>query len=157
MAPEEIDSFSRIEDVSQTDAAGLMPLEMSEADTKKCICEIIGYPFPQKDWGGEACDLYCDLLFRRRSVPSAFVLKGKSYAHRPLRIADLGKNGDQLIRLFAQPAKIFIVQSNGAIDGAVHNQIRAQVAEKLMTNQPIYYLVLDGIQTARLLRAYGKL
>jgi hypothetical protein len=157
LSPEEIDSFEKITNVSQVEIADLVPLELLEDEVKQHICDIIGHPFVQKDWGGETCDLFCNLRFRRRSVPAAFVLKGKSYSHRPLRIADLGKNGDQLVRLFSLPVEIFIVQSNGPIDGAVYSQVQAQVAEKLMMNQPVYYLVLDGLETARLLRAYGKI
>ena len=59
--------------------------------------------------------------------------------------------------MFSLQAEVFIVQSNGPVDGTVYNHIQAQVAEKLMTAQPVYYLVLDGVQTARLLRAYGIL
>jgi hypothetical protein len=157
LSPEELDSFHPISQVSEADVAGLCPLSLSEAEIKKHLCEIIGNPFAQKDWGGETCDIFCNIQFRSRSVPAAFVLKGKAYAHRPLRIGDLGKNGDQLVRLFSLPADVYVVQSNGPIDGAVHNQLRAQVAEKLMTNQPVYYLVMDGVQTARLLRAFNKI
>lgn len=157
LAPEEIDSFAGISEVPETTVASLCPLDLPESEVKRRICEILGNPFAQKDWGGETCDIFCNIQFRRRSVPAAFVLKGKSYANRPLRISDLGKNGDQLIRVFSLPAEVFVVQSNGPIDGAVFCQMQAQVAEKLMTNQPVYYLAMDGVQTARLLKAYGKL
>lgn len=157
LSPEEIDSFERISNVPETEVAELVPLKISEAEIKRHFCDIIGNPFPQKDWGGETCDMFCNIRFRRRAVPAAFILKGKAYAKRPLRIRHLGKNGDQLLRLFSLPAEVYIIQSNGPIDGAVYSQIQAQVAEKLMANQPIYYLVLDGTQTARLLRAYGKI
>jgi hypothetical protein len=157
LAPEEVDSFQEIARVTEDEIAGLCPLDLEEAEIKRHLCDIIGNPFAQKDWGGEVCDIFCNVRFRRKSVPAAFVLKGKSYARRPLRISDLGKNGDQLVRMFSLPAELFVVQSNGPIDGAVYSQIRAQVAEKLMTNQPVYYLVMDGVQTARLLRAFGKL
>lgn len=156
LSPEEVDSFGQIANVRETDVANIVPLLLSEAEVKKHLCDIIGNPFAQKDWGGEVCDIVCNIQFRRKAVMAAFVLKGKAYANHPLRISDLGKNGDQLVRMFSLPAEIFIVQSNGPIDGAVYNQVQAQVAEKLMTNQPVYYLILDGIQTARLLRAYGK-
>lgn len=156
LSPEEIDSFERISNVPETEVAELVPLQLSEAEIKRHFCDIIANPFLQKDWGGEACDIFCNIRFRRRAVPAAFILKGKAYAKRPLRITHLGKNGDQLVRLFSLPAEVYIIQSNGPIDGAVCSQIQAQVAAKLITNQPIYYLVLDGIQTARLLRAYGK-
>jgi hypothetical protein len=155
LAPEEIDSFARITEVSQHEISDLIPLETPEAEIKAHLSRLVGNPFVQKDWGGETCDIFCNLHFRRRSVPAAFLLKGKAYAQRPLRIADLGKNGDQLVRMFSLQAEVFIVQSNGPVDGTVYNHIQAQVAEKLMTAQPVYYLVLDGVQTARLLRAYG--
>jgi hypothetical protein len=154
IAPEEVDAFGRIVEVDEREVADLCPLALPEAEVKKQLCGIIGNPFSQKDWGGEVCDIFCNIGFRRRAVPAAFLLKGRSYAKRPLRIADLGKNGDQLIRMFSLPAELFVVQSNGPVDGAIYNHIQAQVAEKLMTNQPVYYLVLDGVQTARLLRAY---
>lgn len=157
LSPEEVDCFERISEVKEADVADIVPLQLSEDEVKKHICDIIGNPFAQKDWGGEVCDIFCNLLFRRKTVPAAFILKGKSYAHHPLRISDLGKNGDQLVRMFSLQAELFVIQSNGPIDGAVYNQIQAQVAEKLMTNQPVYYLILDGVQTARLLRAYGKI
>lgn len=157
LSPEEIDSFERIVNVPETEVAKLAPLQISEAEIKKHFCDIMGNPFPQKDWGGEVCDIFCNIRFRRRAVPAAFILKGKAYADRPLRIADLGKNGDQIVRLFSLPAEVYIIQSNGHIDGTVYSHIQAQVAAKLITNQPIYYLVLDGTQTTRLLRAYGKI
>lgn len=157
LSPEEIDSFEQIVSVSEGDIVDIVPLDLEEAEIKKRICSIVGDPFAQKDWGGETCDIFCNIRFRRRSVPAAFVLKGKAYARRPLRIADLGKNGDQLVRMFSLRAEVFIIQSNGPIDGTVYSQIQAQVAEKLMTNQPVYYLVMDGVQTARLLRAYDKI
>ena len=157
LSPEEIDSFERIVNVPETEVAELTPLQISESEIKKHFCDIMGNPFPQKDWGGEICDIFCNVRFRRRAVPAAFILKGKAYANRLLRIADLGKNGDQLVRLFSLPAEVYIIQSNGPIDGTVYSHVEAQVAKKLITNQPIYYLVLDGIQTTRLLRAYGKI
>jgi len=157
LSPEEIDSFQDIARVAESEVAELCPLDLPEAEIKGHFCDIIGNPFAQKDWGGETCDIFCNVRFRRRAVPAAFILKGKSYANRPLRISDLGKNGDQLVRMFSLPAEVYVVQSNGPIDGAVHSQLRAQVAEKLMTNQPVYYLVMDGVQTARLLRAFHKI
>ncbi len=96
-------------------------------------------------------------MFRRRSIQAAFLLKGRSYNKRPLRIADLGKNADQGVRLFSAQADLYVVQSTGQIDQAVDAHCRAQVAEKILSNKPVYYLVMDGVQTARLLRAYGKI
>lgn len=157
IALEEIDSFEKITSVSEADVNDMFPLLLLEADVKRALCNIVGTPYLRPDWGGESCDLFCSLRFRRQSVPAAFILKGKSYARKILQISDLGKNGDQVVRMFSMPAKIFVVQSNGAIDGAVYNHIQAQVAEKIMTSQPVYYVVMDGVQTARLLRAYGQI
>ena len=91
---------------------------MAESEIKSHLCKLVGNPFAQKDWGGEACDIFCNLTFRRRSVPAAFVLKGKAYAHRPLRIADLGKNGDQLVRMFSLQASVCSAEQwSGGRDG----------------------------------------
>ena len=59
----------------------------------------------------------------------------EKFTKRPLRIADLGKNGDQLVRMFSLQAEVFVVQSNGPVDGTVYNHIQAQVAEKIGTTQ----------------------
>jgi len=157
LAPEDIDAFSKVVNVSERDVASLMPLSLSEAEVKRHICSIVGNPFVRKDWGGESCDIACELEFRRRRVLAAFALKGKAYANKTLRIADLGKNGDQIVRIFALKAQIFVVQSNGAIDESIYSHVQAQVAEKILTGQPVYYMVLDGMQTARILRAYDKI
>jgi hypothetical protein len=157
IAPEEIDDFAQITAVSSRDVEGHLPLLMGEQDVKTAICQILGFPFIPHDWGGELCDIACDIRFRRRTVPAAFVLKGREFATRPLRIANLGKNGDQVVRMFSLPATVFVVQSNGPIDQAVHSHVRAEVARKIMSNTPVHYLMLDGVATARLLRAYSKL
>jgi hypothetical protein len=157
LAPEEVDSFAEVVHVDPNEVKPLVPLQLQEEQVKAFFCEIIGRPWIQKDWGGELNDTFGEVIFRRRTVPATFAFKGKAYAHRPLRIADLGKNGDQLVRLFSLPAEIYILQSNGPIDGTVYHQVQAQVAQKVLAGQVVYYLVLDGLQTARILRAYGRI
>lgn len=158
ITPEDIDSFVRITNVSEEDISEYLPLMLDEMFVKKAIAEILRESLIPKDWGGEKSDLYTTRLrFRGKLVRAAFLLKGKSYAHTKLRIKDLGKNGDQIDRLFLEPAEIFVLQCNGAIDSSVINMLETYTRARLIDGKQTWCCILDGDNTARLLLAYGQL
>lgn len=68
-------------------------------------------------------------------------------------MSDAGARGDQVQRLFQSPAELFIVQFNGKIGGRLIQHIKqeAQVTGAAM------FCIIDGTDTARLLKAYGKI
>ena len=68
------------------------------------------------DWGGERNDLFTSKIHlkgKRRAVAFAFKGPGTSGALTPRK---LGKNGDQIQRLFLSPAEVFVIQYHGQIE-----------------------------------------
>ena len=155
---DEIDSFYKVCEVQEKQIIGIVPVQLEEKDVKEKLHEIIGDPFVQKDWGGEKSDIYTfHLRFRNRKTPCAFILKGKSYSRRKLVPKDLGKNGDQIVRLFQEPAEMYFIQSNGYIDSTIESTVQAFVTQKIKEGRKVFYCLIDGIDTARILKAYGKI
>jgi hypothetical protein len=155
---DEIDSFYKAGEVQEQEISKIVPLQLEEREIKEKFHEIIGDPFVQKDWGGERCDIYTShIRFRNRKTPCAFILKGKSYARGKLMPSDLGKNGDQIVRLFQEPAEIYFIQTNGYIDSTVESTIQAFVTQKMKEGYKVFYCLIDGIDSARILKAYQKL
>jgi hypothetical protein len=67
----------------------------------------------------------------------------------------MGKNGDQIQRLFETPAQVHVVQYHGNIDPSVLKQMSLFAATKfLMTGHLIYYGVIEGEDSHRLYVAY---
>jgi hypothetical protein len=152
-----IDSFKKIRSIDKSKVRGLVPLELEEKKIKQSIAAIVGEPFTHKDWGGEKSDLFTTRLrLGGKRCAAAFMLKGRGSPKR-LTIADCGKNGDQILRLVKEPADLFVVQHIGEIDSSVVELLERLVAEKSTGGKKLYYCVIDGVDTARLLLAYGKL
>ncbi|MBC8264101.1 MAG: hypothetical protein H8E47_08280 [Anaerolineales bacterium] len=158
---EDIDSFERVRTVSPAEVTGFLKgdgyLDMPEDEIQRAIEEILAVPFHKEDWGGEVNDLYsANLQVNGIRLPTAFLLKGNGLKRAEMRIADCGRNGDQLLRLFNSPAYLFVVQFVGNITEAVISDVQGKVAERRSSGKPAWYLVMDGQDTARLLHAYGK-
>jgi hypothetical protein len=66
-----------------------------------------------------------------------------------------GRNGDQLYRLFNIPADVFVVQHCHNIGAAVRKQALAFALQRSLTAS-CQVLFVDGMTTARLLRAQGE-
>ncbi|PFH13333.1 methyltransferase [Burkholderia sp. JKS000303] len=127
---------------------------VSELAVKELICSLLGEHSVPSDWGGEESDvLSANLIVDGRRHTGAFLLKGPSRFH-PMKPTDLGKNGDQLYRLFNIPAHIYVVQHCHAIGAAVRKQAEAFALARSFV-APCQIVFMDGITTARLLRAHG--
>jgi hypothetical protein len=117
---------------------------------------VIGETYDFKDWGGEKNDLYTNkLLFRGKRYHAAFALKGKATAG-PLTPKKMGKNGDQLGRLFTSEAQVFFVVYHSKIDESVVQQMSAYAVARALSGARIYYGLIDGNDLARLIAAYPK-
>lgn len=151
--PSEIDQFAKADFTKRPPVEKLKTVaDMAESDVKDYLAEIVGETFVPKDWGGERSDMYTtSLAVKGRHMATAFLLKGKSVKH-PMRVADLGKNGDQIDRLYTEPAELFVVQSNQPITSAVVNT--AQVYANDLRN-PRRFMIITGAETAVILGAYG--
>ncbi|MFI5117644.1 MAG: hypothetical protein ACHP8B_13215 [Terriglobales bacterium] len=96
-----------------------------------------------KDWGGESNDIFTTRITvgaRRRR--GAFALKGPAKVG-PLVPRMMGKNGDQIQRLFSSPAQVFFVQYEGEIKESVVHQMSQLALAKAATEREVYYGVID--------------
>ena len=151
-----IDQFDKIAEVFQSErkAPDLKLLEkIAEADVKGAIAEIIHENNPPKDWGGETSDLFStNLSIERKFLPSAFLFKGPA-RFSEMKMTHLGKNGDQIMRLFTEPADLLILQHCHKVSNPVRSTMRAFASR---IHDLRYFSIIDGYDTVRLLQAYQK-
>lgn len=150
---DDIDSFRNVRNVQEIDSS-LRLGKIPESKIKDGLKRIIGENHSFKDWGGEKNDLYTNKLRykgKRRTV--AFAIKGKA-TKGTLTPSKMGKNGDQIPRLVASAAEMFLVVYHGKIDESVVSQLEAFALGKALGGRPIYYCTIDGDDLNRLYQAY---
>ena len=148
-----------IEALDQLAHASTLPplkaIELPEKAFKHGFQEIIGEYGVFKDWGGEKNDLFTthlEVYGVRRATAIAFKGPGTRGKLTP---AKLGKNGDQIQRLFSTAAEVYLVQYWNTIDESVLEQMEAfAVARSVTTGQRIFYGVIDGADSARIISAH---
>ena len=147
---DDFDQFAKIRRVRTAP-----PRSLTEAEFKAGIQRLIGETGKFQDWGGEKNDLYTSKLRyrgQRRAVAFAFKGPGTSGILTPKK---LGKNANQIQRLFSSPAEVFIIQYHGQIDADVVEQMKLfAIANSVKDGKRIWYGVIDGDDTNRLLAAY---
>jgi len=150
---DDIESFSKARKVKNAPDS----LTMKENTFKTGVQKIIGQAGTFKDWGGETSDLYTTRLkMGGGRKPAAFAFKGKGLTGL-LTPARMGKNGDQIQRLFIEDADVFLLQYGGQIAPTVIQQMATYAqAKSLATGRLIRYGTLDGGDSARLVAAYPK-
>lgn len=151
---DDIDNFARIRKISTGKS---LSADVSETQFKNGVQKVVGEPGTFKDWGGEKSDLYTTRLRvagKRKAAAFAFKgpgLKGKLVPGR------MGKNGDQMLRLFQEDADVYIVQHWREIDSSVIELMRnLAVAKSVMTGRRIWYSTVDGVDSERLRLAYSS-
>jgi hypothetical protein len=158
---EDIDSFKKVRDVNPAMVSHLLRsgfLAISEDQVQIALEEILNVPFHRKDWGGEINDLYtANVVVNGERRATAFLLKGPGIGKKVMEIADCGKRGDQIVRLFDTPADLFVVQYVGPIADLLIKDVQAKVANLRASGKEANFLIMDGQDTARVLHAYGKL
>ncbi len=139
---DDIGSFSA---VRKTKPTGNLPPDLSEEEFKHGVQAIIGEPGEFEDWGGEKSDLFSTRLrIKSKRVAAAFAFKGPGLKGR-LVIGRMGKNGDQMPRLFQEEADVFLVQHWREIDPSVLDLMRSlAVAKSVTTGREIWYGTIDG-------------
>lgn len=126
-----------------------------EHEVKALICLLVGEHEVPNDWGGEESDVFtANLLVGDKRQTAAFLLKGPAAFHQ-MTMKDCGKNGDQIYRLFNIPAAVYIVQHCHNIGPAVRKTVEAFALQRALVS-PCNFVFMDGVTTARLLRAHGK-
>ncbi len=148
---DDIDNFRKVRRIKTAQK----PVPMLEKDFKDGVASTLGEPATFKDWGGEKGDLFTTrVLMKGKRVAAAFGFKGRGRSGR-LTPARLGKNGDQIQRLFTMDAEVFIIQYWDHIDESVLTQMGAfSIAKSYTTGNKIYYGVIDGNDSSRLIAAY---
>src|SRR5262249_51710918 len=117
---------------------------MAEEKLKKAFAKIIGEKGSFKDWGGERSDLYTTKLrVGKRRVTAAIAFKGKATKGK-LVPGKMGKNGDQINRLFSEPAEVFLVVYPGQIDSSIISQMQAFAIGKALNGSRVSYGVVDA-------------
>ena len=158
---EDIDSFRKVRDVNPATVMDVLTdgyLDRSEDSVQTALERILSVPFHKKDWGGELNDLYtANLLINGARHETAFLLKGNGLRSPTMEIKHCGVNGDQLLRLCNSPAKFFVVQFVGRISEAIVADIDGKVRHARSQGREVWYCIIDGQDTARVMRAYGEL
>jgi hypothetical protein len=148
---DEVDQFAKVRKIKGQHR----PITMSETKFKNGVKALLGEYGSFKDWGGETSDLFTSRLkVKGKRCPVAFAFKGPGTTGL-LTPGKLGKNGDQIQRLFAEDADIYYVQYVGQIASTVLQQMAVFAqAKSLSTGRKIFYGVIDGSDSARLVAAY---
>jgi hypothetical protein len=150
---DDIDSFKGVRGVVSTTNR----VEMSEATVKEGVTSILGEEGEFKDWGGETNDVYTtriEVSGKRRQA--AFALKGPAQKGK-LTPAKMGVNGDQAQRLFSATADVYVVQYVGQIAESVVELVHLlAIARAVASGRQVFYCVIDGQDTDRLIKAYPE-
>jgi hypothetical protein len=158
---EDIDSFSKVRDVNPSIVAPVLNkgyLDRPEDFVQLGLEQILNVAFHKRDWGGEINDLYtANIIVNGKRTAAAFLLKGNGLKKNSLEIRDCGANGDQLLRLLDSPAKLFIVQFVGNVSENVIRDIETKVELRRARGDEVSFCIMDGQDSARVLRAYGLL
>jgi hypothetical protein len=153
--PSDIGQFSGIDftrPVSEIELDAV--LHVPEEEVKRALAGLVSESYVPKDWGGERSDLYTSRVFvRGRQVSAAWLLKGPSYP-RAMDVRALGKNGDQIDRLFTEPAELLVLQHCHQIKPSVVSMMDSYAHD---TRRPRSYMIIDGADTGRILRSLGLL
>jgi hypothetical protein len=158
---DDIDSFVRVQTVPPSAVAPFLRegnIHISEDHVKRALEAILYVPFHRNDRPDELNDIYtANAIVQGQRRSTAFMLKGPGIRKKEMTIADCGKNGDQLVRLFESPADLFIVQFVGRIADMLIKDVEGKIAALRKRGKTAQFVIVDGQDTARLLYAYGEL
>ncbi|SRR6266571_6397589 len=150
---DEIDAFKQVRSVQLTSTPAWLH-GLREERIKRFLKRVVGETNEFKDWGGERNDLYTNrLLFRGARRTAAFALKGRATTGS-LTPKKMGANGDQIGRLAASEADVFLVVYHGKVEQSIPEQLRAYGVARSMSGRRVFYCVIGGQDLARLIQAY---
>jgi len=154
---DDVEELKDVLDLKPSKMPALVPARLPEKIFKYGIASVLGNQGKFQDWGGEKNDLYSThVTIGGRRISTAFALKGPAAAP-PLTIAKLGKNGDQIPRLFSTTAEAFFVQGEGPIEEAVKEDMVAHAIKKSKeTGKEILYGLIALEDSHRLRVRYAS-
>jgi len=150
---DDVDQFARIRKIKNISQKP-KPERLPETKFKAGILRLLKESHSPKDWGGESNDIFTTrLCLRGRMLRGAFALKGPA-KKGPLVPAMMGKNGDQVQRLFNSPAQVFFVQYEGEIKESVVELMEKLAKAKAILGSEVFFGVIDLRDSYRLRLAY---
>jgi hypothetical protein len=154
---DDIEEFKLVKNLKPAQLSDLDPRRLPEKIFKYGVASILGNKGKFQDWGGEKNDLYTsNVTIAGQRKSTAFAFKGPATSP-PLTIAKLGKNGDQIPRLFSTTAEVFLVQFEGAIDEAVKSEMLTHAIRKSHeTGKEILYGLISTEDSHRLRVKYAS-
>lgn len=154
IAPQQIDEFrTPLEAVDPRDWDEEAMRRLSEEDVKQRLMELLPPTELHKDWGGELSDLRGDLHVDGKPARAAFLLKGPGSGFEAMDIKHLGKRGDQIVRLYSEPADLLVLQHCHFISSAPRRLMEAFAYDVRNLRA---FCVIDGPTTWRILHGAGK-
>lgn len=150
---DEIQSFKKVRKIRKQN--NYFPVV--EKKFKNGIKKIIGEKGKFQDWGGESNDLYTTrLTIKGGRVAAAFAFKGRG-TRGILRPSMMGKNGDQILRLFQSNAEVFILQYWAQVDQSIYESMHHYaIARSAILQKKLSFCIIDGADTQRIFKAYSK-
>jgi len=151
---DDIDSFKNVRRIS-SNSISVTP--MPEKSFKEGIKRILNEKGKFTDWGGEHNDLLTTRLqIGSKRYATAFGFKGQGTKGK-LTPAKMGKNGDQIQRLFLSPAQVFLIQYWWQIDESViYHMEQFSKAKSVSEGKEIFYGIIDGQDSSRIISAYSQ-
>jgi hypothetical protein len=135
----------------------LDPPRLPEKVFKIGIANVLGNKGVFKDWGGEKNDLYTSHVnVGGTRYAAAIGLKGPATTGT-LTPGKMGKNGDQIQRLFDSDAQLFLLQYEGTIAETVSQQLKGLAVNKSVEDRrTVFYGVVALEDSYRLRLKYPK-
>jgi len=150
-----VDDFDSFKAVRKVKPDGYIPRTISEECFKRGVQAILAEPGKWKDWGGELFDLASTrVVLKGNRIGAVFAFKGPG-KRGPLVPGKMGKNGDQIPRMYFADARVFVVQYGEEVKPSITQLMRSLAVDKsAATGETIYYAIIDGTDSDRLYRAY---
>lgn len=152
---DDVGQFSKVKTI-KTIPDKLNPERLSEDKFKAGLLKLLKETKIPKDWGGETNDIFTTkAIIKGAARRAAFALKGPA-KKGPLVPAMMGKNGDQIQRLFGSPAEAFFVQYEGEIKENIIELMEELAKAKAVLGQQVFFGAIDRDDSYRLRLAYPR-
>jgi len=154
---EDIDSFAKARDINPRQVKRLLPLNLSVDQVRTFLGEILGEPLRMPDEGDAATDIFASTVTTGGNrARTALLLKGATTRGK-LTLKKCGKHGEQIARLVAVPAELYMLQHLDQIESRVIRELKTKIQLLNGEGKQCRICLVDGMDTARILVAYGKI
>ena len=154
---EDIDSFAKARDINPRQVERLLPLNLSVDQVRTFLGEILGEPLRRPDEGDAATDIFASTVTTGGNrARTALLLKGATTRGK-LTLKKCGKHGEQIARLVAVPAELYMLQHLDQIESRVIRELKTKIQLLNGEGKQCRICLVDGMDTARILVAYAKI